>query len=101
MKRLALIVLVSVSLAACSVAATPAPPTPIVIYVTPAPSFAPLTPVMVIPTPPSADSVTLQHLEQELATANQKLDAICKTLAEIRSQTNTSGLTLPVPLGGC
>jgi hypothetical protein len=56
---------------------------------------------MVIPTPPSADSVTLQHLEQELATANQKLDAICKTLAEIRSQTNTSGLTLPVPLGGC
>jgi hypothetical protein len=106
MKRLALTMLVAASVAACSAAPTPAPPTPapptpLVIYVTPAPFVAPATPVMVIPTPQSADSVRLQHLEQELTTVNQKLDAICKTLAEIRAQTNTSGVRSVPVVGGC
>lgn len=56
---------------------------------------------MVIPTRQSTDSVTLRHIEQELTTVNQKLDAICKALAQVRAQTDTSGATVIIPVGGC
>jgi hypothetical protein len=108
MKRLALTLLVAGSVAACSAAPTPAPPTRLVINVTPAPFVAPTRPVMVgtnrlaIPTPQPTDDVTLQHIEQELTAVNQKLDAICKTLAGLGlviAQTNTSGVTVILPSG--